>query len=78
MALHSGHVPACPLPISHGLKAKSLSAGTSHLRATGPLTKLVDTTDNIDGKPLADFSFGAGGFSGNQAVFAARFTDGPR
>ena len=43
---------------------------------TGTLTELVDTTDTINGKPLADFSFGVGGFSGNQVVFAAQYADG--
>jgi hypothetical protein len=49
MAQHSGHVPACPLPISHGLKAKSLSAGTSHLRAiTGVFAEYVDHPCSAD------------------------------
>ena len=43
---------------------------------TGTLTELLDTTDTINGKPLADFSFGVGGFSANQVVFAAQYADG--
>ena len=43
---------------------------------TGTLTKLFDNTGSIGGKPLSDFSFGVGGFSGTQVVYAASYTDG--
>jgi hypothetical protein len=43
---------------------------------TGTLTKLVDTSDTINGKRLKAIHFGSGGFSGNQVVFGAEFSDG--
>ena len=43
---------------------------------TGTLTKLVDTRDTINGKHLTAINFGSGGFSGNQVVFEAEFSDG--
>jgi len=43
---------------------------------TGTLTKLLDSTQTIGGKQLADFGFGPGGFSGNQVAFRAQYADG--
>jgi hypothetical protein len=43
---------------------------------TGTLTKLVDTSDTINGKHLKAIHFGSGGFSENQVVFGAEFSDG--
>jgi hypothetical protein len=43
---------------------------------TGTLTKLIDTRDTINGKQLTAINFGSGGFSGNQVVFEAEFSDG--
>ncbi len=43
---------------------------------TGTLTRLLDTTQTLGGKALADFRFGSGGYDSNQVTFAASFTDG--
>lgn len=43
---------------------------------TGTLTKIVATGDTINGKNLSAINFGSGGFSGNQVVFEADFSDG--
>jgi hypothetical protein len=42
----------------------------------GTLTKIVATTDIINGQTLAVINFRAGGFSGNQVTFEAEFADG--
>ena len=42
----------------------------------GTLMKVLDNTESVGGKPLADFSFGSGGFGGARAVFTALFPDG--
>jgi hypothetical protein len=42
----------------------------------GSLVKIIDETDTPGGKAITDLNFGPGGFSGNQVVFEAEFTDG--
>jgi hypothetical protein len=43
---------------------------------TGALSKIVATGDAINGKTISTINFGPGGFSENQIVFEADFTDG--
>lgn len=42
----------------------------------GTLMKVLDNTESVAGKPLADFSFGSGGFGGARAAVTALFQDG--
>jgi len=44
----------------------------------GSLIKIVADGDSLGGKTVSDVHLGPGGFSGNQVVFEAAFTDGSR
>lgn len=41
----------------------------------GELVKVIDTSDILDGKEVAELSFGREGLSGNQVTFLAEFSD---
>jgi hypothetical protein len=57
-------------------RAAGTTATPCNTNLTGTLTKVIDTRDKINRKSLSAIHFGSGGFSGNQVVFGAEFSDG--